>query len=577
MARPKKQKDVPAPSVERQEPAAEQSQLLMLPVASLRPSSLNPRKTVSDESLKDLCESIARYGILQPIIVRELEDILDEDNGEVIEGGTEIICGYRRWRASQMLGLETIPAQIRYLDDKAALDLMITENLQREDISPLEEAEAYAALIEHNGSVAELAARFGKSEKYIRGRLYLNDLTDDLKTCLTDGRLLLSAAIELGKMSPAAQDEFYDNYIEEPEKDKAIIPATLSDVRRYLEDESNDLDDEPFLEDGPDEKWNHEKPHCQLCGKNSSSQLSLFSELADAGQCLDKECLDDKRMAYAAHVVQFWLPNLLPAGRQPDEGDIVIYDDSQYYRDEFKAKISVIRSLVKSAQVIGSNYSRIWGKMDKCPVGAFRAISLSDLIQGRPYMLFFKVPPVKSQEPKERTHNDVYNSLTKLLEKRQQEIYDILLPMSQAALESYFATDDAQALHLPPFLETFVAYTVINDMSYGSYRGMGLSNTSLDAIDRYMDEGYRLSDVLHAALTDRINDGQSYLKPRLLELVMTGVAESATAEATEKIYDKYRPKIDKLIAELAEMGYDQYNRPLEPELEGEDKSDDNNE
>ncbi|KAF0190419.1 MAG: chromosome partitioning protein ParB family, partial [Bacteroidetes bacterium] len=107
---------------------------------NIRSSDLNPRKSFDENAIAELSKSIIEVGILQPIIVRLSHFKKGTEN-------YELVCGERRWRAAKEAGLKTVPAIIRELKDQEALDLMITENLQRKDVSPLEEAEAFMNLI----------------------------------------------------------------------------------------------------------------------------------------------------------------------------------------------------------------------------------------------------------------------------------------------------------------------------------------------------------------------------------------------------------------------------------------------
>ena len=138
------------------------SQAINISLSQIRPSSNNHRKTFSDSSLSELAESIKAQGLLQPIMVHAIEDDM-----------YEIVYGERRYRASLMAGLETIPAIVREnLSSNQLMEIGLTENLQREDISPIEEYRVYEQLMEHNGYDIELLmARFCKSEKIGRAHV----------------------------------------------------------------------------------------------------------------------------------------------------------------------------------------------------------------------------------------------------------------------------------------------------------------------------------------------------------------------------------------------------------------------
>lgn len=164
-----------------------------LPIEQLHPGRLQPRRKFSEEDIGALAASIREQGILQPILVRQDPDA---------PGSYEIVAGERRWRAAQAARLHEVPVIIRDLDDKGVLEIALVENIQRQDLGPLEEAEGYRRLIEEFSHTQEgLAKTVGKSRSHIANTLRLLNLSDKIKALLDDGaltaghaRALLSAA-----------------------------------------------------------------------------------------------------------------------------------------------------------------------------------------------------------------------------------------------------------------------------------------------------------------------------------------------------------------------------------------------
>ena len=143
------------------------------------PKSGQPRKTFDADGLAGLADSIAEHGVLQPILVRA------SGNGRY-----QIIAGERRWRAAKMAGLSEIPAVLLDRDDLAAAEIALVENVQREDLNPIEEAAAFRALAEEFGMTQEdLSRRVGKSRSYIANATRLLELPDDVKTLVSAGEL----------------------------------------------------------------------------------------------------------------------------------------------------------------------------------------------------------------------------------------------------------------------------------------------------------------------------------------------------------------------------------------------------
>ena len=135
-----------------------------VPISAILPSPRNPRKTFDEVSLQELADNIKQQGLLQPITVRPIIDLADQE-GNLCK--YEVVCGERRFRAVKMNGDETIPCIVRDLDDETAYEVMITENLQRKDIDPMEEAFAFNELVKAGKSCDEIAQRFGKPLRFL--------------------------------------------------------------------------------------------------------------------------------------------------------------------------------------------------------------------------------------------------------------------------------------------------------------------------------------------------------------------------------------------------------------------------
>ena len=164
-----------------------------VPTERVDPNPDQPRLAMDQDSLDDLAASVREHGILQPILVRPAAG-----------GRYQIVAGERRWRAARMAGLDTVPALIEELDDETALEISIIENLQREDLSPLDEALMYERMIhEHGYSVRRLAQKLGKDKGYLENRLRLADAPPEVKELVSVRKDTLSAAYELMKVPDA--------------------------------------------------------------------------------------------------------------------------------------------------------------------------------------------------------------------------------------------------------------------------------------------------------------------------------------------------------------------------------------
>ena len=162
----------------------------VIPVDRIEPNPDQPRMVFDEEALHELAASIREHGVLQPILVRPLG-----------ENRYQLIAGERRWRASREAGHTTIPALVEEIDDDTALEISIIENLQREDLNPLEEAAMYERMVhEHGYSIRKLADKLGKDKGYLENRLRLADAPEEVRELVSLRKDTLSHAYELMKV-----------------------------------------------------------------------------------------------------------------------------------------------------------------------------------------------------------------------------------------------------------------------------------------------------------------------------------------------------------------------------------------
>lgn len=157
----------------------DQSKAVSLPLSEIEPNREQPRKDFDEAALAELADSIAQHGVLQPLLVRP-----------VAGGGYQLVAGERRWRASRLAGLTEVPVVIREMTDGEMMELALIENLQREDLNAVEEAEGYRVLMDTYGLTQEEAAkRVGKSRPAVANALRLLTLPDNVKEYLREGKL----------------------------------------------------------------------------------------------------------------------------------------------------------------------------------------------------------------------------------------------------------------------------------------------------------------------------------------------------------------------------------------------------
>ena len=254
-----------------EQPAAHpETDVRLLDLNKIVNSTYNPRKNFREDTLLELAESIKQSGVLQPICVRPRDE------------GFEIVYGERRYWAAAMAGLKFIPALIRELSDAEAEDAAITENLQREDVRPREEAAAYKrALQSGRHTVESLVGKFGKSEAYIRSRLKLCELIDALAGMLDKEEISVGVATEIAKYPADIQQEVYNDHFAEGCYNSWKTARIKEIARRLYERYMTKL-----------ESYNFDKTECLSCQHNTANQV-LFKDECTGGcaGCQNRECM----------------------------------------------------------------------------------------------------------------------------------------------------------------------------------------------------------------------------------------------------------------------------------------------
>ena len=232
----------------------------MVHIDRIEPNPEQPRLVFEQEALNELASSIREHGVLQPILVRPLGP-----------NTYQIVAGERRWRASRLAGLETIPALIEDIDDDTALEIAIIENLQREDLTPLDEAAMYDRMVhEHGYSIRKLADKLGKDKGYLENRLRLADAPPEIRELVSLRKDSLSHAYELMKVADPKKRRRLAEQVARGEltliklRDKIEGRRTRPDLdsRETIEDRiAVRVEPEPTDESERDAMWtSHESP-----------------------------------------------------------------------------------------------------------------------------------------------------------------------------------------------------------------------------------------------------------------------------------------------------------------------------
>ena len=264
-----------------------------VPITLIDYSPTNPRTSFDERGLHELAASIKSMGLLQPVTVRPKA-----------EGRYEVIAGERRTRAHVLAQLDTIDVIVRDMADSDVLTAQTIENLQRADLTPIEEADGFALLLSQDEppiTVAELATRIGKSVGYVRSRVQLTHLVDEAKTALRANTLSLRVALHIARLTEADQGDILpwatemDDWNGHRPGERQVADEI---ERRYF----LDLARTPF--DTKDATLVEGKPACVACPLRTGFDPSLFPDIKKKDTCTDRACFNAKRDAHVTQVVQ---------------------------------------------------------------------------------------------------------------------------------------------------------------------------------------------------------------------------------------------------------------------------------
>lgn len=263
-----------------------------IPLACVIPSKTNPRKNFDQASLDELAESIKQHGVAQPILVRPLP------NTDEHQDCVEIVAGERRYRASMLAGLQTIPAIVRELSDVQALELQIIENLQRKDVHEIEEAEGYDRLMKEHGYTADqLAEKVGKSRSYIYGRLKFCGLCESARAAFYDGKLTASTALLIARIPGQHLQEQATDELTSGDDPLSYREAVNFVQQRFM----LDLTSAPFSLS--DIKLVAAAGSCDACPKRTGNSPLLFPDVKRTHVCTDPDCFAVKRIAHGQKAI----------------------------------------------------------------------------------------------------------------------------------------------------------------------------------------------------------------------------------------------------------------------------------
>ncbi|CAL1519175.1 ParB/RepB/Spo0J family partition protein [Chitinophaga sp. MM2321] len=255
---------------------------MIIPTSAIDLSPRKNRTYISQQAVKELGADIAVHGVISSLTVRQMAT-----------GRYELVAGERRFRAAQLIQLESLPVVVRTLTDQQAREIQLSENLHREDPHPLDESNGIAMLQSEGMSIDEIVLRLGKSKSFIYNRIKLAQLAEELKELFFADKINLSEATEIANLSSESQNEFFVKYCGNWEDESFALRHFKDMLSKY----KYDLTHAPF--DISDSQLIPNAGPCGSCPFNSATLHSLFPEMAKQSNCTNKSCYKNKCLAHA--------------------------------------------------------------------------------------------------------------------------------------------------------------------------------------------------------------------------------------------------------------------------------------
>ncbi len=553
-----------------------------LKLASVHPSPMNPRKTFDEVALKELSENIRQQGLLQPITVRPVAD-----NTQY-----EIVCGERRYRACRILFEETeannelpfnpwdeIMAIVKEMSDEEAFDAMITENLQRQDVDPMEEAFAFGQLQKKGSSIQDIALRFGKSIRFVQDRIKLNSLIPELMKEVKEDNMPISAAMVICKVDEERQRAYFKQY-KDHYQGFTTATATSFVKAMFLTLSDAAWNNTPDFSGGCDTT-------CAQCPHNTANHGCLFYEMkARDGQCTNADRYQTKTVAYIEAYLSEISDTLVRAGEPLEKGKTVIAINIDGYAPESVKKLKIaIRDRVSALgyEIVepDKNFKgKCYYSFDDERTQAFlesgecyRVLQLANYNFIRPeYQAWY----LKTND---KTTNVDKNGLPvkvqELVSKYKQE--KSLLPSSYVvrgcdALGEHGQIKDLKGLDNAEFI---LAYSMMVDNNRELCIALGLGDyPSAEEITNYvashMDmapfilRGWMKHALRYGTTILEINEMRTLAKP-LIDRLGEIWCPTEYQEARDKVNEKFSKSEKKITAQLKTLGYTINGEKIETE------------
>ena len=540
-----------------------------IPMSEIVPSPRNPRKNFDEEALQELADNIKHQGLLQPITIRPIEWKEEEQSTGVgyTPNKYEIVCGERRWRAVKLNESETIPCIVRELDDATAYEVMITENLQRKDIDPMEEAFAFAELIKTGKAADEIAQRFGKPLRFVQSRIKLASLIPEAKELVTDGAMDIGAAQIICKLSEEEQKGFIEQYKNYGSYSKGYAKNYAEGLFCVLERA----------------EWHNAFKgacgcKCSECEYNSANAGCLFYEMKGTPRCTNKDKFKAKKLSWLKKVIEDQRKDLLKADEEFIPGKTCIVTDIRFKEKNFNLDTLLKPFIDDGYKVIEKDSMFEWGTLNekenaeeiealKGKGSIYRCIVISQWYGGTTdaavKWCYFKIGG-KEVDPTAKEAEELVDKRRRLLNQRSGAVTDALA-------ELITTSQHRRSEDILFGIEQQVLCTImLNSLSYTTKDTLGvkvMKKNELQLVQEKMQSNSSrfLHEVTRKFIIEKLND--RYCCPNTRDELIKMLAESwepaKVVEAKAKAEHKFAKRISDIESKLTALGYDKDGKKLD--------------
>ncbi|MBD5362988.1 MAG: ParB/RepB/Spo0J family partition protein [Bacteroides sp.] len=569
-----------------------------IPLDLVKPSPMNPRKTFDETAVNELAANIEKQGLIQPITVRpcEYDDRLDE-SGEVVSVPTEyeIVCGERRYRAYCKLKAQeneqpggqsrfgSIPAMVREMSDEEAFEAMITENLQRQDVDPMEEAFAFGLLIRNGKTAEEVALKFGKSIRFVQDRVKLNSLIPELMLAIREDKMSISAAMIICKLNEEQQRKYHSQY---SNNYQGLTKATAESFVNGL---FLTISKAPWYksDNQADEEFAGGCGHaCSRCQHNTANHGCLFWEMKteNVGKCTDRNGFQSKLLAYMVKVVEEHSDSLVKAGQPLEKGKMVIgltietygSDLSKAVKAAFKEKMeSIGYEIVNPASVFSH----------KCWYGADDERAIEKLAKGEVYRVLnvagYDVPEiaeefhyVKKDDQSVNSENGVPMKVNELLCEYRNITSELSLSSSHTVSGCKTISEHGEFKNLKGLdnAEFVLAYSLMVDNNRELCVEFGLGDApQRDEIIKYVSNNLdKIPYILRSWIKKALSTGPQiitfdearHMAAPFIDRIGELWCPVEYHEAMDKLRSTQEKAVNKIARQLKELGYNLDGNPI---------------